>query len=163
MYERFTDRARQVIQIAKKEAHKLNHNYVGTEHLLLGLLGETGGISTRIFRSYGFDPHAMLARFRETLVQGPDATAIENPPFTPRTQRVLAVAVAASSELRCGYVGTEHLLFAMLKEMEGPGIDTLLHSGMTWAGVLERLTLYPSTRPPINPNLGFFTLEVGLQ
>jgi len=119
MFDRFTDRARKVMNLAKAEAQRLNHEYIGTEHILLGLVQEGSGVAANVLRGMGID----LKRIRsevEKLVKG-SATMVPmgNLPFTPRAKKVLELSLEEASQLGHNYIGTEHLLLGLIKESEG--------------------------------------------
>src|SRR5699024_7539858 len=109
MFERFTDRARRVVVLAQEEARMLNHNYIGTEHLLLGLIHEGEGIAARALESLG----VTLASVREQVedIIGPGSQAPSGHiPFTPRAKKVLELSMREAIQLNHGYIGTEHIL-----------------------------------------------------
>lgn len=125
MYERFTDRSRKVMQMANQEAQRFNHEYIGTEHMLLGLIKENGGAASIILRNVGVD----LRRIRlevEKLVQcGPDMVTMGKLPQTPRAKKVIEYAIEAARFRNDNYVGTEHLLIGLVSEGEGVAYQVL--------------------------------------
>lgn len=131
MNERFTDRARKVIQLACQEAKRFNHEYVGTEHILLGLVKEGSGVAANVLRSLNID----LIKFRrevEKIIQsGPDMVTMEKLPLTPSAKQVIEYAVEESLGFRHGYVGTEHLLLGLLREQDGIAAKILTNLGAT--------------------------------
>jgi L-2-hydroxyglutarate oxidase len=118
VFERFTERARQVIVLAHDERRALKHNYIGTEHLLLGLLGEQDGLAARVLTGLGVELQAARARVVEIIGRG-DAAVEGYVPFTPRMQKILELAHDESRSLGHNYIGTEHLLLALARENEG--------------------------------------------
>ncbi|HSO50883.1 MAG TPA: Clp protease N-terminal domain-containing protein, partial [Acidimicrobiia bacterium] len=118
MFERFTDRARRVVVLAQEEARLLNHNYIGTEHILLGLLNEGEGIAAQALESLDID----LASVREEVVkiigQGQQSPS-GHIPFTPRAKKVLELSLREALQLGHNYIGTEHILLGLIHEGEG--------------------------------------------
>lgn len=139
MFERFTDRARKVMQLANQEAQRFNHEYVGTEHVLLGLVKQASGAAAFVLRDLDVD----LRRVRlavEALVQpGPAMLPMGKLPQTPRVKRVLAFAIEEATALSHNYVGTEHLLLGLLREEEGAASDVLKGLGLNLGKVREQL------------------------
>jgi len=119
MFDRFTDRARTVMNLAKAEAQRLNHEYIGTEHILLGLVQEGSGVAANVLRGMGIDLKHIRTEV-EKLVKG-SATMVPmgNLPFTPRAKKVLELSLEEASQLGHNYIGTEHLLLGLIKESEG--------------------------------------------
>ncbi|MFT7463658.1 MAG: ATP-dependent Clp protease ATP-binding subunit ClpC, partial [Pseudohongiellaceae bacterium] len=119
MFDRFTDRARKVMNLAKAEAQRLNHEYIGTEHILLGLVQEGSGVAANVLRGMGIDLKHIRTEV-EKLVKG-SATMVPmgNLPFTPRAKKVLELSLEEASQLGHNYIGTEHLLLGLIKESEG--------------------------------------------
>jgi len=129
MYERFTDRARKVMQLANQEAQRFNHEYVGTEHILLGLIKEGSGIAGQVLKNMDLD----LAKVREEvcklLKSGPDMVTMGKMPHTPRSKKVLDYAIEESRSLAHSYVGTEHILLGLIREKEGVAAQVLANFG----------------------------------
>jgi ATP-dependent Clp protease ATP-binding subunit ClpA len=121
VFERFTDRARRVIPLAQEEARLLNHNYVGTEHLLLGLIHEGEGVAAKALESLGISLEAVRAQVQEIIGQGRTAPT-GHIPFTPRAKKVLELSLREALQLGHNYVGTEHILLGLLRE--GGGVAT---------------------------------------
>ena len=117
MFERFTERARKVIVLAQEEAERLRHNFVGTEHLLLGLIAEDEGVAAQVLASLG----VALGEAREQVesIVGYGGEAVMQKPFTPRSKKVLEFSLRESQQLRHYYIGTEHLLLGLVRESEG--------------------------------------------
>lgn len=118
MFERFTERARKVIVLAQEEARHFNHNFIGTEHLLLGLLREGEGIAAQALRSLGFGVDGARGRVEGIVGYGEDGSGSQAP-FTPRSKKVLELSLRESLQLEHGYVGTEHLLLGLAGESGG--------------------------------------------
>jgi len=118
MFERFTDRARRVVVLAQEEARMLNHNYIGTEHLLLGLVHEGEGIAARALESLGITLNSVREQVQDII--GPGANAPSGHiPFTPRAKKVLELSMREAIQLNHGYIGTEHILLGMVRANEG--------------------------------------------
>jgi ATP-dependent Clp protease ATP-binding subunit ClpC len=134
VFERFTDRARRVIVLAQEEARMLNHNYIGTEHVLLGLIHEGEGIAARALGSLGISLDSVRDEITEIIGQGQSVPA-GHIPFTPRAKKVLELSLRESIELGHNYIGTEHLLLGLLAEGEGVGAQVLAKMGATLTSV----------------------------
>jgi ATP-dependent Clp protease ATP-binding subunit ClpC len=151
VFERFTERARQVVVLAQDEARNLKHNYIGTEHLLLGLLREEKGIAARVLA--GFDVTLDEVRSQVARIVGPgDETVTGQIPFTPRAKKVLELALREAMQLQSGYIGTEHLLLGIARENQGVASRVLLDfdvdSDKIRSGVLKALGGRPGHRSP---------------
>jgi len=138
MFQRFTDRARRVVHLAKEEAWLLRHNYVGTEHLLLGLLYEGNGVAARALVSLGVSLDDARARVEEIIGRG-DIPPKADVPFTPRTRKVLELSLREAMRLGHHYIGTEHILLGLLREGAGVGAQVLTDLGADHASVSERV------------------------
>jgi ATP-dependent Clp protease ATP-binding subunit ClpA len=128
MFERFTDRARRVVVLSQEEARKLNHNYIGTEHLLLGLVHEGEGVAAKALESLGVDLTSVRDRVKEIIGQG-GSPASGHIPFTPRAKKVMELSLREALQLGHNYIGTEHILLALIREGEGVGAQVLQDSG----------------------------------
>ena len=128
MFERFTERARQVVVLAQDEARApaLRHNYIGTEHILLGLLREEEGLAARVLASFGVTAEEVRAQVVRVVGRG-DEVVTGQIPFTPRAKKVLELALREAISLGHNYIGTEHLLLALVRENGGVGARILLH------------------------------------
>src|SRR5271156_1355826 len=115
----FTPRAQQVLALARKEADRFNHNYVGTEHLLLGLIKLGQGVAVNVLQKLGLDLETVRIEVEKQVGSGPDQKMVGNIPYTPRVKKVLALAGKEAKALNHSYVGTEHLLLGLLREGEG--------------------------------------------
>src|SRR5215475_6654231 len=115
----FTPRAQQVLALARKEADRFNHNYVGTEHLLLGLIKLGQGVAVNVLQKMGLDLETVRMEVEKQVGTGPDQKMIGNIPYTPRVKKVLALAAKEAKALNHTYVGTEHILLGLLREGDG--------------------------------------------
>ena len=129
-FDRFTKRARRVLSLAQEEAQRLNHNYIGTEHLLLGLVREENGVAVRVLRELGVDPRQIRERVERTVGRGQRAS-YGKLSLTPRTKRVIELAVDEARRLGHHYIGTEHLLLGLVREGEGVAVDVLKGLGIS--------------------------------
>src|SRR6058998_1490877 len=125
MFERFTERARQVVVLAQEEARTLKHNYIGTEHLLLGLLREEEGIGPRVLEDLGFTLAGVRGQVEQIIGQGEELTTGQIP-FTPRAKKVLELSLREALSLGHNYIGTEHILLGLVRENEGVAARILL-------------------------------------
>ncbi len=128
----FTDRVRRVLQLAREEAARLHHEYVGTEHILLGLIREGEGVGVAVLTNLNVDLEEICGRIDETVKQG-KAAARAGPdlPYTSRAKKVLEFAMGEARQLNHAYVGTEHLLLGVLREEKGIGAQVLTEAGVT--------------------------------
>jgi len=136
MFERFTDRARRVVVLAQEEARMLNHNYIGTEHLLLGLIHEGEGIGARALESLGVTLNAVREQVQDIVGPGPQAPN-GHIPFTPRAKKVLELSMREAIQLNHGYIGTEHILLGMVRANEGVANQVLVKLGAEPAAVRQ--------------------------
>ena len=128
MFERFTDRARRVVVLAQEEARMLNHNYIGTEHILLGLIHEGEGVAAKGLESLGISLEAVRAQVEEIIGQGQQAPS-GHIPFTPRAKKVLELSLREALQLGHNYIGTEHILLGLIREGEGVAAQVLVKLG----------------------------------
>jgi prophage maintenance system killer protein len=146
-FERFTDRARQTVNLAQEEARGLGHNYLGTEHLLLGLLAEGQGLAWRVLDELGISAVTVRGQVEAIIGRGPDTPA--GPiPFTPRSKRVLELAQREAKGLGHNHVGTEHLLLGLVREGEGVAAQVLARLGADRARVVQQILQTLSHPPP---------------
>ena len=125
MFERFTERARQVVVLAQDEARHLKHDYIGTEHILLGLLREEEGIAARVLRQLGIPEEEVRAQVARIVGSG-DEVATGQIPFTPRAKKILELSLREALSLRHNYIGTEHILLGLVHENQGVATRILL-------------------------------------
>jgi hypothetical protein len=128
MFERFTDRARRVVVLAQEEARMLNHNYIGTEHILLGLIHEGEGVAAKALESLGISLEAVRQQVEEIIGQGQQAPS-GHIPFTPRAKKVLELSLREALQLGHNYIGTEHILLGLIREGEGVAAQVLVRLG----------------------------------
>src|SRR6201991_2070081 len=128
MFERFTDRARRVVVLAQEEAKMLNHNYIGTEHILLGLIHEGEGVAAKALESLGISLDAVRQQVEEIIGQGQQAPS-GHIPFTPRAKKVLELSLREALQLGHNYIGTEHILLGLIREGEGVAAQVLVKLG----------------------------------
>jgi ATP-dependent Clp protease ATP-binding subunit ClpC len=128
MFERFTDRARRVVVLAQEEARMLNHNYIGTEHILLGLIHEGEGVAAKALESLGISLDAVREQVQEIIGQGQQAPS-GHIPFTPRAKKVLELSLREALQLGHNYIGTEHILLGLIREGEGVAAQVLVKLG----------------------------------
>jgi ATP-dependent Clp protease ATP-binding subunit ClpC len=128
MFEKFTDKARRVVVLAQEEAKLLNHNYIGTEHILLGLIHEGEGVAAKALESLGINLDAVRDQVQEIIGQGQQAPS-GHIPFTPRAKKVLELSLREALQLGHSYIGTEHLLLGLIREGEGVAAQVLTRLG----------------------------------
>lgn len=149
MYERFSDRARKVMQLANQEAQALNHEYIGTEHMLLGLIKEGSGVAGVVLKDLKVDANAVAAEIKKLVQPGPEMVTMGKLPQTPRAKKVIELAMEQARILNHNHVGTEHLLLGLLKEKEGIAYQVLDFCGINHeavlAGVNNILGIAPAT------------------
>ncbi len=128
MFERFTDRARRVVVLSQEEARILDHDYIGTEHLLLGLIREGQGVAAKALESLGISLDSVRQQVEETVGRGQQAPT-GHIPFTPQAKNVLRLALSESMALEHHYVGTEHILLGLMREGDGVAAQVLAQLG----------------------------------
>ncbi|BCY09586.1 ATP-dependent Clp protease ATP-binding subunit [Actinoplanes sp. L3-i22] len=138
MFERFTDRARRVVVLAQEEARMLNHNYIGTEHVLLGLIHEGEGVAAKALESLGVSLEAVRQQVEEIIGQGQQAPA-GHIPFTPRAKKVLELSLREALQLGHNYIGTEHILLGLIREGEGVAAQVLVKLGADLGRVRQQV------------------------
>ena len=138
MFERFTDRARRVVVLAQEEARLLDHNYIGTEHILLGLIHEGQGVAARTLGALGISLHATRQAVEEIIGRGAQAPS-GHIPFTPRSKKVLELSLREALSLGSDYIGTEHILLALLREGDGVGAQILVGAGVSLSQVRPQI------------------------
>ncbi len=137
MFNRFTERARKVIIFAKEEARHFNHDYIGTEHLLLGLVKEGEGVAAAVLQKMGVDLETIRIEIEKLVQPGPETQVMGDIPFTPRSKKALELSAEEARALGHNYIGTEHLLLGLVKEGEGMAYRVLLNLGID----LDRLRM----------------------
>ncbi len=167
MFDRFTDRSRKVMGLARQEAGRLSHQYIGTEHILLGLIAEGSGVAANVLRNLKVDPDRVRVEVEKLVQNGPIMVTMGQLPFTPRAKRMLELSAEAADDLRHNYIGTEHLLLALIAEGEGAGAAALRAVGLTLkaaqAETLELLGADIQSLRSGNPHPADFTTFDGYQ
>jgi len=130
MFNRFTERARKVIVLAKEEAKRFNHDYIGTEHLLLGLIREGEGVAAAVLQKLGLDLESIRIEVEKVVQPGPQTQVMGDIPFTPRSKKALELAAEEARSLGHNYIGTEHLLLGLIREGEGVAYRVFLNMGV---------------------------------
>src|SRR5436853_4838507 len=139
MYERFTDRARKVMQLANQEAQRFNHEYFGTEHLLLGLIKAGSGVAANVLKNLDVDLRKIRLEVEKLVQSGPDMVTMGKLPHTPRAKKVIEYAMEEARNLNHNYVGTEHILLGLLREQEGVAAQVLMNLGLKLEEVSEEV------------------------
>ena len=139
MYERFTDRARKVMQLANQEAQRFNHEYIGTEHILLGLIKEGSGVAANVLKNLEVDLRKIRLEVEKLVQSGPDMVTMGKLPQTPRAKKVIEYSMEEARNLGHNYVGTEHILLGLLREQEGVAAQVLMNLGLKLEEVREEV------------------------
>jgi ATP-dependent Clp protease ATP-binding subunit ClpC len=154
MYERFTDRARKVMQLANQEAQRFNHEYIGTEHILLGLVKEGSGVAANVLKNLDVDLRKIRLEVERIVQhgQGGDQVVMGRLPHTPRAKKVIEYSIEEARNLNHSYVGTEHLLLGLLREQEGVAAQVLMNLGLKLEDVREEVLNLLGHNPMPNEN-----------
>ena len=139
MFERFTDRARKVMALANQEAQRFNHEYIGTEHILLGLVKEGSGVGATVLKNLDVDIKKLRLEVEKLVKSGPDMVTMGKLPHTPRAKKVIEYAIEEARSLNHNYVGTEHLLLGLLRESEGIAAQVLMNLGLRLEDVRQEV------------------------
>ena len=139
MFDRFTDRAKKVMNLARQEAQRFNHEYLGTEHVLLGLVQEGSGVAANVLKNMGIDLSKIRTEVEKIVKTGPSMVTMGQLPFTPRAKKVLELAMEEASNLGHNYIGTEHLLLGLIKENEGIAAQVLMNLNVKLEDVREEV------------------------
>src|SRR5687768_9155279 len=139
MFERFTDRARKVMALANQEAQRFNHEYIGTEHILLGLVKEGSGVGANVLKNLDVDLRKVRLEVEKLVKSGPDMVTMGKLPQTPRAKKVIEYAIEEARQLNHNYVGTEHLLLGLLREHDGVAAQVLMNLGLKLDEVREEV------------------------
>jgi ATP-dependent Clp protease ATP-binding subunit ClpC len=139
MFERFTDRARKVMALANQEAQRFNHEYIGTEHILLGLVKEGNGVGANVLRNLDVDVKKLRLEIEKLVKSGPDMVTMGKLPQTPRAKKVIEFAIEEARSLNHNYVGTEHILLGLLRESEGVAAQVLMNLGLKLEDVRQEV------------------------
>src|SRR5574339_353760 len=137
MYERFTDRARKVMQLANQEAQRFNHEYIGTEHILLGLVKEGSGVAANVLKNLDVDLRKIRLEVEKIVQLGPEMVTMGQLPQTPRAKKFIEYAMEEARNLNHNYFGSEHLLLGLLLEQEGFAAQVLVYLGLNLEYVRE--------------------------
>ncbi|MFN9330975.1 MAG: ATP-dependent Clp protease ATP-binding subunit, partial [Planctomycetota bacterium] len=139
MFDRFTDRAKKVMSFARQEAMKFNHEYIGTEHILLGLVQEGSGVAANVLKNMTVDLEKIRHEVEKIVKTGPSMVPMGQLPFTPRAKKVLELSLEEASQLSHNYIGTEHLLLGLIRENEGIAAQVLTNLGVKLDEVREEV------------------------
>jgi len=139
MFDRFTDRAKKVMNLARQEAQRFNHEYLGTEHILLGLVQEGSGVAANVLKNMGIDLNKIRSEVEKIVKTGPSMVTMGQLPFTPRAKKVLELSMEEAGNLGHNYIGTEHLLLGLIKENEGIAAQVLMNLGVKLEDVREEV------------------------
>jgi len=139
MFDRFTDRAKKVMSYARQEAQKFNHEYIGTEHVLLGLVQEGSGVAANVLKHMNVDLEKIRHEVEKIVKTGPTTVTMGQLPFTPRAKKVLELSMEEASQLGHNYIGTEHLLLGLIRESEGIAAQVLMNLGVKLEEVREEV------------------------
>src|SRR6476469_4208238 len=139
MFERFTDRARKVMALANQEAQRFNHEYIGTEHILLGLVKEGSGVGANVLKNLDVDLRKVRLEVEKLVKSGPDMVTMGKLPQTPRAKKVIEYAIEEARNLNHNYVGTEHLLLGLLREHDGVAAQVLMNLSLKLEEVREEV------------------------
>ncbi len=139
MFERFTDRARKVMALANQEAQRFNHEYIGTEHILLGLVKEGSGVGANVLKNLDVDLRKVRLEVEKLVKSGPEMVTMGKLPQTPRAKKVIEYAIEEARNLNHNYVGTEHLLLGLLREHDGVAAQVLMNLGLKLEEVREEV------------------------
>jgi carbon storage regulator CsrA len=150
-YHRFTDRARKVLQLANQEAQRFKHEYIGTEHILLGLVKEGTGVAVNVLKNLDTNPEKIRREVEQIVLAGPEMVTIGKLPQTPRAKKVIEFAIEEARNLNHNYVGTEHLLLGLLREEEGVAAQVLMNLGLRLETVRHEVLMLLD--PSFNPDL----------
>jgi ATP-dependent Clp protease ATP-binding subunit ClpC len=163
MFERFTDRARKVMALANQEAQRFNHDCIGTEHILLGLVKEGSGVGAQVLKNLDVDIKKLRLEIEKLVKSGPDMVTMGKLPQTPRAKKVIEFAIEEARSLNHNYVGTEHILLGLLREADGIAAQVLMNLGLKLedvrqevlnllgAGVEDNTGTYPAMGMKMNP------------
>jgi ribose 5-phosphate isomerase len=166
MFERFTDRSRKAMALANQEAQRFNHAFIGTEHILLGLVKEGSGVGATVLKNLGIDLRSVRLEVEKIVKLGPDMVATAKLPQTPRAKKVVEYAILEARSFNHSYIGTEHMLLGLLREHDGVAAQILINLGLTLQEVRSQVlivlgthvkseehhhTEMPNTNTPLTP------------
>jgi ATP-dependent Clp protease ATP-binding subunit ClpC len=156
MFERFTDKAIKVIMLAQEESRRLGHNYVGTEHILLGLIAEDTEVAGKVLKSQGINLENAWIEVEKIIGRGDGFVSVEMP-FTPGAKRALELSLEQARELGHDYIGTEHLLLGLVKEKEDVGAKALENLGVDLSVIKLQVIKMLQTTPKVSTSSTFFS------
>ena len=139
MFNKFTERARKVILLAKEEAKRFNHDYIGTEHILLGLIREGEGVAAAVLQNLGLSSDQIRLEVEKLVQLGPSTIVSGDIPFTPKAKKVIELAMDEARNLGNNYIGTEHLLLGLIREGEGIAAQVLVNLGLDLGKVRQEV------------------------
>lgn len=146
MFERFTDRARKVFAFANQEAQRFNHEYIGTEHILLGLVKEDSGVVANVLKNLGLNKKMVRLEVEKLVKPGPDTLiSMGNLPQTPRTKKVIEYTIKESRDLNHNYIDTEHILLGLIREEDGIATKVLTNLGLDLAEIRRQTLILADT------------------
>jgi hypothetical protein len=155
VYEKFTDRAKRVLELANQEAQRFNHEYIGTEHILLGLIKEGSGVAANVLKNLNIDLRKIRREVEKIVQTGPDIARMETRPQTPNAKKVIEYAVDELKMLQHNYLGTEHLLLGLIRVDEGVAAQVLINLGISYEVVgQEVLNLLRQSPGQLNSGTG---------
>lgn len=137
MFDKFTERAKHVMSLARQEAQRLHSEFIGTEHILLGIVQEDGGVATEVLVRLNIDTHRLRVQIEKLINPSSNPPRLQELPFSPRAKRVIELAGDAASQLGHQVIGTEHLLLGLLKEDEGVAAQVLINLGLKLQAVTD--------------------------
>ncbi len=152
MFDRFTDRARKVMGLARQEAQRFNHEYIGTEHILLGLVKEGSGVAANVLKNMNVDLKKIRVEIEKIVKNGPSTVTMGQLPFTPRAKKVLELSLEEASNLGHNYIGTEHLLLGLIRENDGIAAQVLMNLGIKLEDVREEVLEFLGAELPPESN-----------
>jgi ATP-dependent Clp protease ATP-binding subunit ClpA len=162
MYERFTERARNVMQLADQEARRLRHDYIGTEHILLGIIKEGSGVASNVLKNLDINVRKIRREIEKIVTAQPDRANTGKLIQTPRAKKVLEYSIGEACNLNHDYVGTEHLLLGLLRERTGVAAQVLKHMGLKVEDVREAMLSFLDSREEITFEDQLERIEVDL-
>src|ERR1043165_7803451 len=139
MFDRFTDRAKKVMNLARQEAQRFNHEYLGTEHILLGLVQEGSGVAANVLKNMSIELPKIRGEVEKIVKTGPSMVTMGQLPFTPRAKKVLELALEEASNLGHNYIGTEHILLGLIRERDGKAAKVLTNLSVKLETVREEV------------------------
>ena len=154
MFNKFTERARKVILLAKEEAKRFNHDYIGTEHILLGLIREGEGVAAAVLQKLGLSPEKIRLEVEKLVQSGPTTMVSGDIPFTPKAKKVIELAMEEARSLGHNYIGTEHLLLGLIREGEGVASQVLMNLGLDLNRVRSEVITLLGSSTPATPTAG---------